>query len=920
MLRFYNMIKVDSWYSFLFAITIKRLFLLLIISISISGCGFAGKNPVIEKKDTKSAAISYFSRFDFDRNGLYDLDKFSGDLDKKLFYTENGSHPEQMKSFICTDFIDTIYIEMTIENCDNVVSICIGEAIADMLSYSISDNGLPYTAGVNPCDFDTSYAYTYASIPGGGTAGPYSVDSWTVDGNIYTETVANMADLTDSMNVWDNGGNWSHDSFTATIRGGNTAMTYGNIHLTQDVTGNSGVLLKNTTLNPKGSRITLDTGYHELVFTEPIENCTDTLVVVINCIPCENLYDGATTFELDNCNDNQSICVDIPANTLSAYTVSDNGSAYNGIVNPCNTDSFFRYDYSGFPDGGTFGPYLLQNWTVNGSIYLSGFNTVGDLVDSMNVWDVGANWEINAPFQTITGGNPANTYSDIEVVQILTNNPGTAPVTLLESVSSIEVLLDTGYHAIILYNTTNQCVDSFDLEVNCAPCPEYLGGTIINIMATHCDSSADVCLTVPFSIINDYTVSVNGIPYTETFSLCNMTDTEMQFDTGTYHILWTHNITGCLDSATVIVDCMPPVICADFIEETFVTLQSNDCNSLSELCVEIPFNEIADYIISDNNLPYTGDIFDCESGAGLALTPGFHEFIFSHNITGCSDTISSLVACMSSENIDISIAVLAIDTICLDTSQLEGAIISVNNSCEENSGEMALFTLDSQNYCLIIEGVEEGIAQACIEICDSYGFCDTTFINIEVTPLIIINPEMPPVANDDYAQTAEGVLVNIAVLANDEINGMINSFGIIDAPQNGTAIIRSDNGIEYTPNPGFCTPTMADSFSYALCNEVDCASATVFVEVSCEAVFVYDGFSPNGDGINEYFVINGAASNPDNILSVFNRWGGRVFFQKGYQNTWDGTWEGLDLPDATYFYYFEDGNGSTASGYVLIQR
>jgi len=113
---------------------------------------------------------------------------------------------------------------------------------------------------------------------------------------------------------------------------------------------------------------------------------------------------------------------------------------------------------------------------------------------------------------------------------------------------------------------------------------------------------------------------------------------------------------------------------------------------------------------------------------------------------------------------------------------------------------------------------------------------------------------------------------------------------------------------------------MPDSFTYVICNEIDCDEATVYIEIDCKEIFVHNGFSPNGDGQNDYFIINGANGQVNNKLSVFNRWGGRVFFIEGYQNNWDGTWEGTDLPDGTYFYYYEEGTGSTASGYVLIQR
>ncbi len=822
-------------------------------------------------------------------------------------------------SLLCTDFIDTSHIELTIENCDNAVSICINESIGDILTYDITDNGQVYLGGLSPCNFDTSFAYTYLSIPGSGLSGPYLVDAWNVDGIIYTGLVANMEELTDSMNLWDTEGNWTHDLLTASIRGGSTTTNYGGININQVSTGESATIFMTTSLNPNGSQITLDTGYHELIFTEPVEQCEDTLIIVINCIPCGELYSGSTNYELDNCNDNQAVCFEIPTNDYAEYIVSIDGLVYNGSVNACSTDSFYRYDYSTIPGGGVLGPYLLQNWTINNTTYLGGFNTIEDLVDSMNVWDVGASWEIDNLLQIITGGVNENAYSNIEVTQILSNSSGTAFIEKIASDSSLEMELDTGFHEIVFYNTSNQCTDSFEIDIHCIPCFEYLEGGLFSESSSHCDSMTVVCLPVPFSEINDYTFTANGNVYTNGFESCAISNTEIELDTGTYLIYLTQNITGCLDSAIINIVCTPPVVCSDFINPSVVNIQIDTCDIEANLCLEIPFDEISDYTIMDNNIPFTGTIDECNFGTSLLLSIGSHELIFTHELTGCADTLSSLVACIQPDFIDVSVIVMEADFICLDTADLQGEIVSINNFCEDNTGELALVNIDTLTYCLDIEGIEVGTEQFCFEICDNFGFCDTTYVNIEILSGVNSEPNVAPIAIDDYVETQEGISLPIDVLSNDTINGIVNSLEIISFPENGTIRIRADHVIEYVPDADFCSLTMSDSLSYFLCNEVDCDIATVYIEVACENNIIHNGFSPNGDGMNDFFVIN-TTYNRNNSLSVFNRWGGRVFFEKGYQNTWGGTWRGVDLPDGTYFYHFEEGNGRTASGYVLIQR
>ena len=58
------------------------------------------------------------------------------------------------------------------------------------------------------------------------------------------------------------------------------------------------------------------------------------------------------------------------------------------------------------------------------------------------------------------------------------------------------------------------------------------------------------------------------------------------------------------------------------------------------------------------------------------------------------------------------------------------------------------------------------------------------------------------------------------------------------------------------------------------------------------------------------------------MVSIFNRWGNRVYFRKGYTNDdpWIGNFEGKDLPDGTYFYIIDDGEGAKYTGWLQIRR
>ena len=80
-------------------------------------------------------------------------------------------------------------------------------------------------------------------------------------------------------------------------------------------------------------------------------------------------------------------------------------------------------------------------------------------------------------------------------------------------------------------------------------------------------------------------------------------------------------------------------------------------------------------------------------------------------------------------------------------------------------------------------------------------------------------------------------------------------------------------------------------------------------------------FTPNGDGVNDGFIIKDLANYAANELIVLNRWGNEVYRQPNYQNSWSGT----GLNEGTYFYIvkLKKANGDSwviQKGYVTLIR
>lgn len=94
----------------------------------------------------------------------------------------------------------------------------------------------------------------------------------------------------------------------------------------------------------------------------------------------------------------------------------------------------------------------------------------------------------------------------------------------------------------------------------------------------------------------------------------------------------------------------------------------------------------------------------------------------------------------------------------------------------------------------------------------------------------------------------------------------------------------------------------------------------VFVKV-LKSPKIPNAFTPNGDGINDAWIIEHLDSYPGCVVEVYNRYGQLVFHSTGYGKPWDGTYNGSALPVATYYWIINPKNGrAPMKGSVTIIR
>ena len=473
------------------------------------------------------------------------------------------------------------------------------------------------------------------------------------------------------------------------------------------------------------------------------------------------------------------------------------------------------------------------------------------------------------------------------------------------------------YSVIVYYPGYNDCTKKvfFTIEDNKA---DLISEDNLLVANADCDKPVDVCLGISPVDAVDYDIYDNGVKYAGNLTGCDF-DTVMSY---TYATIPGQGKTG------------PYVLESWKVNNNTFNGTFADMNALVNLMNNL--DPQANWTLNTKTLSISGGkkgtnygqmkivqgngsgkaTLDINTqlvplGSGLKLTSGNHQIVFVSQ-TGCSDTVNIKVFCLDPDDIHTTVQVSETKKVCIDNSQLQGTPVSITNICSDLGGEYSIIYASANDYCVSIAGIEPGQEKACIVVCDDLGYCDTTYIYITV-----VESNFKPNAVDDYRSTLEGKPIIISVLDNDTYGSGTVKVNLISKPDNATVSMYGTKLLTVTPQKGNCEPL---EFQYAITNEFGSDTATVFVNINCNDLVFNNGITPNHDGLNDVFFIEGIDKYPDNKLTVFNRWGNQVYSADKYKNDWDGSWNSKMLPDGTYFYIFEDGIGNTYSGYIQILR
>ncbi|TAG30894.1 MAG: gliding motility-associated C-terminal domain-containing protein [Sphingobacteriia bacterium] len=192
-------------------------------------------------------------------------------------------------------------------------------------------------------------------------------------------------------------------------------------------------------------------------------------------------------------------------------------------------------------------------------------------------------------------------------------------------------------------------------------------------------------------------------------------------------------------------------------------------------------------------------------------------------------------------------------------------------------------TVATINTAGLITGTQSGIATISYTVTNASG-CNTTVArDITVNAL----PQVTAIASP--ALVLKGLSTQLS------------------ATGNAASYVWSPAANLSTPTQANTTARITDNTTFivtATTAQGCIATASVLVAIKPDVIFVEptNVFTPNGDGINDRFVIKNLDQYPNNKLQIFDRNGKVVYEQNNYANTWDGTVNGKILTKDTYFF------------------
>ncbi len=459
----------------------------------------------------------------------------------------------------------------------------------------------------------------------------------------------------------------------------------------------------------------------------------------------------------------------------------------------------------------------------------------------------------------------------------------------------------------------------------------------------------------------------------------------MEGGTLTYNFQWSNNFSGQnptgLDPAcyvVTVVDAQGCIFVSDEICVPLLELATVDVTDV--VCFEDEEGMIEVDVAGDINRPLTYVWMD-EQGNVLPFTDSIANGLGAGTYTLI--VTDALGVEMPPQEIEVGFA-SNIQVVGTATSNYNGYNVSCPGDMNGTAQASATGGLAPYQYSWCAGNGQGNTAsnlpegEVCIVVTDALGCVDTGYVELTAPTPISLSPKVTPVTcvnagdgsiqlnisggSPDYTyqwDAAVGQNTNPVILLDggsyDVTVTDANGCSVVESivvPEPDTLnidfIVQDDDGTgngaitavvtggwqpyEYEWSTGelftnFIDGLDAGEYVLEVTDSLGCtAFGNVFVsDLSIDCLTYREVITPEGDGKNEYLIINCLLHYPRNHLSIFNRWGQLVYEVDNYANDWNGkTMSGQDVPDGAYFFVFEyqdvDGTTKQMKGHVTVLR
>ena len=387
--------------------------------------------------------------------------------------------------------------------------------------------------------------------------------------------------------------------------------------------------------------------------------------------------------------------------------------------------------------------------------------------------------------------------------------------------------------------------------------------------------------------ITGLTVSGGALPlvYTWNTTMSNSIDTN-NLATGSYQLIITDN-DGCssvVGDYTISNETPPEIVSNSSI------INHENCNQGN--------GSITNTTINNGTSPYTYQWSNGETTLELNnLSAGNYDLIVTDNF-GCNSTSNSFI-------INNELA-----------PQINNSNILITpETCDNSNGAISNITINGGNtpYSYNWNNSYSTLDIDNLEGNNNYQLIVTDNNNCKDTLIVFVTEHGNPSA---FFSTTENHFYT-----NEEIN--ITNLSSSDAITFNYDF--SDGSTQTIANPSISYPNIGTyNICLAVTNQFGCENNfcnVINIDEENIPLIIPNIFTPNGDESNDVFYINGLTTTQG--ISIFDRWGDKIFEEKPYLNNWKGkNKKGKIISEGTYYYIIEDSknNKESVSGSFLITK